>query len=235
MPGSYLGAVTIGGSVDGLDEALDEVGAALVALEAGVAAHMPCFDEAIAALATAHASIRPPAIAAPDANLTASASIAAQLPTFDPLAYLQNLIAGLQALLAQLAALDPTALLDAQISANAALGVQFTADIGSIDIQLSALLDISALLTACSVAIAAALAAAAAGIASYTSMSATLNTAGAHAFLYTGQLSGLGSGLDAVTPSSGIAASDSVQVTVQVVRQASTAAIAAQNAVFKTS
>jgi hypothetical protein len=235
VPAAFLGATTIGGTVEGLGEAFAEVGAALIALEVAVGAHIPCFDEAIGLLATAQASIRTPAIQDPQANLNASASIAATLPTLDPLAYLQSLIASLQALLAQLAALDPTALLSTQISANAALQVQFSGQVSNIDLQLSALADISGILSACAVAISAALAAAAIVIASYQTMQSKLNAGPAYAFDYTGPLSGMGTALDGTAPSSGLAGATIVRATLQVVQQATPTPYAAQADVFLTS
>ena len=234
MAASYLGGTTIGGTVEGLDEAFTEVGAALIALEAAVGLHLPCFDEAIGLLASAQASIRPPAVQDPQANLNAALSIGAALPTLDPLAYLQSLIAGLQALLAQLQAFDPTALLNAQISANASLQTQFSVQIGGIDLQLSLLADISGILSACAVAISAALAAAALVIASYQSFQQKLSAAPAHALVYTGAFSGTWADLSAAAAASGIAAGSNVRATVQIVEQSMATPYAAQAEVFKT-
>jgi hypothetical protein len=234
VPGAYLGPVTAGESVEGLDAAFTEVGAALVALEATVAAHVPCFTEAIQLLGSAQVNIRLPAVADFQAQLTAATSIAAQLTVTNPIQYLQSLLAALASLAAQIPALIPTVALSTQISAAGSIALQFADKIAAVDLQLSVLTNISNILASCAAAIAAALAATSVALARYTSMQSTLGTAGFHALTYSGQLSGLGAGIDAVTPSTGLAAATNVLVTIQLVQSAATAAAAARAAIFKT-
>jgi hypothetical protein len=234
VPGAYLGPVTAGESVEGLDAAFTEVGAALVALEATVAAHMPCFTEAIQLLGSAQVSIRLPAVADFQAQLTAATSIAAQLAVTNPIQYLQSLLAALANLAAQIPALIPTVALGAQISAAGSIALQFADKIAAVDLQLSALTNVSNILASCAAAIAVALAATSVAIARYVSMQSTLGTSGFHALTYSGQLGSMGAGLDAVSPSSGLAPTTNVLVTVQLVQSAATAAVAAREAVFKT-
>ncbi len=234
MPGAYLGPVTAGEAVEGLGAAFTEVGAALVALEGTVAAHMPCFTESIQLLVSAKADIRLPAVADFQAQLTAATSIAAQLAVTNPLQYLQSLLAALANLAAQIPGLIPTVALSTQISAAGSIALQFAGKIAAVDLQLSALTNISNILASCAAAIAVALVATSVALSRYASTQSTLGTAGFHAFTYSGQLSGMGAGLDAVTPSSGLAPTTNVLVTVQVVQSAAPAAVAARAAVFKT-
>lgn len=237
MPASFIGQTTLGGTVEGLNDAFVDVGEALVALRDELLVHLPCLAEAVDLLAQAKAAIRIPAVADFEAQLTGAVAMGLQLQGYllDPIGYVQGLLSGVANLNVSIPAMLPQVALTTQIAANAAVAASLTAKIAAVDTQLAALLSISALLAACSVALAAVAAAAMSAVTTYQRFKAYLETAGAYAFVYTGAFSDTWSALSTVAASSGISSSDSVQVTVQVVRSASAAAAAAHTAIFTTS
>lgn len=237
MPAAFLRQTTLGGTVEGLDDAFTEVGEAFVTLRDELLLHLPCLAEAIDLLAQAKAAIRIPAVADFQAQLTGAVAMGLQLQGYllDPIGYVQGLLSGVANLNVSIPAMLPQVALTAQVAANAAVSLALAAKIAAVDLQLAALLSISALLLACSVALAAVAAAALGAANTYAEFRAYLDTPGAYALTYTGPLGGLGAAVDAVTPSTGLAAGESVVVTIQIVRTASAAAVTARNALFTTS
>jgi hypothetical protein len=234
VPATFRGLTTLGGTVQGLNDAFVECGDALVALRDELLIHLPCLAEAIELLAIAKVQIRIPAVVDFEAQLNAAVAMGLQLTAnlTDPIAYLRGLLAGVAILQIAIPAMLPQVALTTQIAANASVAAAFAAKIAAVDLQLSALVTISAILSACSVALTAVAAAAYAATQTYAQFKAYLETSGAYAFTYTGTLGGLGAALDLVTPSTGLAAGESIRVTVQVVRTASTAAVTAHDALF---
>ena len=236
MPAAFVGLTTFGGCVEGLNDAFIECGDALVALRDELLLHLPCLAEAVDLLALAKAAIRIPAVVDFQAQLNAAVAMGIQLTgaLTDPASYLLGLLAGVTNLTISIPAMLPQVALTTQIAANASVAAAFAAKIAAVDLELGALVSISALLAACSVALAAVAAAAYSATQTYARFKAYLETPGAYAFTASGTLGSIGSLLDGVTPSTGLAAGESVQVTVQIVRTASTAAVAAHDALFTT-
>jgi hypothetical protein len=222
MPAVYNGAVTIGGCVPGLADAFNEVGEALETLRDEVLAHLPCFLEAVAAMA----DVRVVAIQDFQVQLNASIGIQAQLTAqlANPAAYLAQLIAGLNSLLASIPTQLPAVALSTQIAAAGAVEAVFAAKIAAVDAKIAIVVN---LLDACYAALLAVSTAAFDAITKFHTFRDLLETSGAFAFSYTGSLSGLGAALDAVTPSSGVAGGTSVTATVQFVRSSDSAAVGA--------
>jgi hypothetical protein len=251
MAATYLGGVTIGGAVVGLETVFGQVGGALTTLRATVAAQITAIDQANALIAAqlsllgvAKIAIRIPATidfqAQLDASLQISASLGLQLT--DPSAYLSGLLAGLAQVQLSVSALVPTIAIQTQIAVAAATTLAMNAKIGAVDIELAALdtiaIAISAKLTALTnitAALSAALAVVGAAITAYLNMTTTLGTAGAHVILYTGALSGIGAAVDAVTAGTGLAGGDDVRASVILVETSDAGRVAAFNAVLKTS
>ncbi len=227
MPATFNGAVTFGGCVPGLADAFDEVGTALVTLRDEVIAHLPCFLEAIAAMA----DVRVAAIVDFQAQLNASAAIGVQLTAAltDPLQYLLGLLAGLQNLNLSLPNLIPQVALSTQISANQAVGLAFTAKIALVDAKIAIVVN---LLNACYAALLAVSTAAFTAIEKFHEFTALLETSGAYAFSYTGSLAALGSALDALTPTTGIGTATSIVATLQIVKASDSSAVSAQSQLF---
>lgn len=223
MPATYNGAVTIGGCIPGVADAFNEVGEALETLRDEVIAHLPCFLEAIAAMA----DVRIAAVSDFQAQLNAAIGIQVQLTAqlANPADYLAQLLAALENLLASLPFQLPAVALGTQISAAAAVEAVFAAKIALVDAKIAVVVD---LLNACYLALLAVSTAAFAAIEKFHTFRALLATTGAYAFSYTGTLAGLGAALDAVTPATGIAAGAQVVTTVQIVRASDSAAVGAQ-------
>ena len=174
----------------------------------------------------------------------------------NPVAYITGLIAGATQAITNLSAAVPTVQIAGQISATAGLLLVLQAKVAAIDLALAGL-DVpiaqvqaqgAAIVSAAAAiqvavdalaaivaALDAAIAAADIALAQLDSIQATLATPGGYAFLYSGTLAGLGAGLDAVTPLSGLAMATNVLVPVIVVQQADGAAVAAVNATYKVS
>lgn len=227
MPATYNGAVTIGGCVPGLADAFNDVGAALERLRDEVVLHLPCFLEAIAAMA----DVRIAAVSDFQAQLNAAIGIQVQLTAqlANPADYLAQLLAALNNLLASLPFQLPAVALGTQISAAAAVEAVFAAKIANVDAKIEIVVD---LLNACYAALLAVSTAAFSAIEKFHTFRDYLATTGAFALSYTGTLGGLGAALDAVTPSSGMAAGTQVVATVQFVRASDSAAVGAQSHVF---
>ncbi len=222
MPAVYNGVVTIGGCAPGLQDAFNEVGAALETLRDEVLAHLPCFLEAIAAMA----DVRVVAIQDFQVQLNASVAIQAQLTAqlANPADYLAQLIAGLNALLASIPTQLPAVALSTQIAAAGAVEAVFAAKIAAVDAEIAVVVD---LLNACSPALLAVSTAAFAAIETFHRFRDLLATSGAFALSFTGTLGSLGAAFDAATPATGIATGTSVVATLQIVRASDSAAVGA--------
>lgn len=210
------------------------------------------------AILAAKAAIRIPAVAIPEVQVDASADIGIGLTAelTDPALYLSQLLEGLLTVQASLEASLPVVQLTDTINANVQVGLDFAFQIGLIDAQLALLVDINAqvaliisaaatihaeiaaqvtALLAIQSALTVAISAIASALSTYASMSASLAVPGAFAIAYTGPLSGAGAGIDAVTPSTGLAPSTNVLIPVMLVQQSDTPAVNATNAVYRTS
>jgi hypothetical protein len=227
MPATYNGSVTIGGCIPGLADAFTDVGEALETLRDEVLLHLPCFLEAIAAMA----DVRIAAVSDFQAQLNAAVGIQVQLTAqlANPADYLAQLLAALENLLASLPLQLPAVALGTQISAAAAVEAVFAAKIALVDAKIAIVVD---LLNACYVALLAVSTAAFNAIEKFHTFRDYLATTGAFALSYTGTLGGLGAALDATTPSSGVAAGTQVVATIQFVRASDSAAVGAQSHVF---
>jgi len=174
----------------------------------------------------------------------------------NPAAYISGLIAGAQQAITSLQAAVPAVQITGQLTASGIALLALQSKLSAIDAAL-ALLDVPAAqvraqgaaiqaaaaaiqavvaaIVAIVNALTAAVAAADVALATLSTIQASLGTAGAYAFIYTGPLSGLGAALDAVTPSTGVAAAAQVYVPVVFVQQGDAPAVAAVNAVYLTS
>lgn len=227
MPATFNGAVTIGGCVPGLQDAFNQVGQALQSLRDEVLAHLPCFLEAIGAMA----DVRIAAVSDFQAQLNASVAIQTQLKEqlANPTDYLAQLIAALNNLLASLPFQLPAVALNTQITAAAAVEAVFAAKIANVDAKIAVVVN---LLNACYAALLAVSTAAFNAIQTYQTFKALLDTAGAYAFSYNGTLGSWGSALDAVTLSSGVGTATSIIATMQFVKASDAAASSALGQCF---
>jgi hypothetical protein len=251
MPATYLGSHTIGGAVVGLASAFATVGGALEHLRTTVEAQVTALADARAAVAaqataalTARAAIRVPAVidlqALLDASLEITANLSAQLG--DPAAYLSGLLAGLVQVEANIGALDPVIALQGQLDANAGVAADLSGKIAAIDLELDALVTLSAALdavVAAHLAIQAALNAALNVIGPaldvFASMTATLGAAGAHVFRYDGTIADMGAAIDAVSGDAGLAGSVTIRTFLVFVQTSDPSLVAALNATVRVS
>lgn len=227
MPATFHGNVAMRGCVPGLADAFDEVGEALETLRDEVLLHLPCFLEAIAAMA----DIRLVATADFQAQLNAAIGIQAQLTVqlANPIDYLNKLIAALNALLASIPVQLPTVALSTQIAAAAAVEAVFALKIAAVDAKIAIVVNI---LNACYLALLAVSTAAFNAIQKFHTFRDLLDTAGAYALSYTGSLASLGSALDAITPTTGIGTATSIVATIQIVKASDAPAVSAQSQLF---
>jgi len=227
MPATFNGALTFAGCMPGTAGAFEEVGAALETLRDAVILHLPCFLEAIAAMA----DVRIVAIVDFQAQLNASIAVGLQLTASltDPTQYLLGLLAGLANLNISIPSLLPQVALGTQIAANAAIGAAFAAKIAAVDAKIAIVVN---LLNACYLALLVVSTAAFAAIEKFHTFQAYLATDGAYALSYTGSLASLGSALDAVTPTTGIGTATSIVATIQIVKASDADAVAALNALL---
>jgi hypothetical protein len=227
VPATFKGAVTIGDCVPGLASAFNDVGTALQDLRDEVVLHLPCFLEAIAAMA----DVRVVAIVDFQAQLNASVQLGIQLNAalLNPLQYLEGLLAGLAQLNLNLPTLLPSFALQTQIAANLAVGAVAGAKIAAVDAKIAIVVD---LLNACYAALLAVSTAAFSAIQTFQTFQALLNTSGAFALSYSGTLGALGSALDAATPASGIGTATAIVATIQFVRSVDANAVSAQSQCF---
>ena len=227
MPAAFNGAVTIGGCVPGLQDAFNEVGTALETLRDEVLAHLPCFLEAIAAMA----DVRIAAVSDFQAQLNAAVGIQVQLTAqlANPASYLAQLLSALENLLASLPLQLPAVALGTQISAAAAVQAVFAAKIALVDAKIAIVVD---LLNACYAALLAVSTAAFDAITAFHTFRDLLNTTGAYAFQYSGSLAGMGAALDAVALLSGVGTATSIVATMQFVKASDSNAVSAQRQCF---
>jgi len=237
MPGVGGAALRLGRALEGL-RAAATVGAGAMTAEAA------CFGAQITAIGVAQGAISAVALASVEASasgsIEATASLTASLP--DPLAYIEQLIAGLEAVLATLLAGPPLPALTATLSASAAASLALSAEVAEIVAQISVLASISLAaglcvseLLAAQVALAKAVLATDGAATAYGDVQGQLGTSGAFSVVYNGTLAGLGAAVNLVTPSTGIGGAELVRATVQLVRQSDAPALAAQASLLRTS
>jgi len=249
MPATYLGGVTIGGAVVGIDVGFGQVGGALLALKGSVdaavtaiASAKAALDAQVTAIGAARLSIRIPAVLDLQAQLDASLAItlALQLQLTDPQLYLDGLLSGLLQVQLNISALLPSVAINGQIAAALDVQAMLALKIGAIDLQLDLLvaiaLAISVQLTALlniQLALSLALSLIVPALSAYASLTLSLGTAGAHVIRYDGVLSGLGAAVDGETPSTGLAGGDSTRAVVILIETSDAGRVAAFNAVLK--
>lgn len=247
MAGSYLGSGDLAFVLPG--SRLRQVGSALVALRSAatvaagaMATEAGCFSGQISLIAGAQASISAVALASLNASIAGSLSATASLTASltDPAAYVAELGAAVQGVLSVLLSGPPLPTVAASLESSASVGLDLKAEAAEITLQIAALTGISLAASACVVellaaekALLSAVAAAAGAASAYQDADAKLSAGPAWALGYSGSLAGLGSGLDAVSPLTGLGPSDLVTVTVQVVRQSDPAPSAAQAAFLR--
>lgn len=225
MPAVYNGAMTIGQTMPGLNAALNDAGSALVLLRDEVLVHLPCFLEAIAAMVELAAL----ATAQFSAQIQIGVQFGIQLGLTPPTVYLNALIAAKLSLLASIELLLPELTLNVQLAAAIAAVLALEAELALI---VGPFLSVTLMLEACSIALLATAATALGAIQRYQATAAKLQTFGAYALAYSGALSGLGSGFDALAIATGVSQTSQVVATIQLVSASDTAAVAAQAAVF---
>ncbi len=233
---TYLGTQTAGGCVVGLSAAFGSVGSALLTLKNAVLAYNAQLEIQNEAILTAKAAIRIPAVALPSVQVDASfdTNIGLTADLADPALYLSGLLEGLASVQASLEASLPVVQLTDTINANLDVGLDFQAQIIAIDLQLAALVSINLAFSAIIAALLAATIAVNAALSLYVNMTASLNTPGAYALIYSGTLSGFGAALDAVTPSTGLPGSTQIFSPVMLVQQVDTAAVNAVRSIYRT-
>src|SRR5690606_18129253 len=137
----------------------------------------------------------------------------------------------------------PDLAISGQISANAAIQADLTAKIAAFDRTLEGFVTVELAMkeavnvalsasAAVSAALMAAVQAALGPLSAYASLAAQLAAPGAHAFTYEGQLSAMGTELDAATPAAGVAGSADVRGVLVFVESTNTAAVAGLEAAF---
>ncbi len=255
MSATYLGSFTVGGALVGLETAFNEVGSALQSLKAtvdtelgNIANAQTAIDAQVDAIGTAKAAIRVPAVADFQAQLDAAVALGASfdLQLSDPAAYLSGLLDGIAQLQTNIGQLQPQLAIQGQIDATASTELTMTAKIEAVDAQLEALATISTAiatqLTAIGnirAALSAAVSAVLGALSAYASMLAELGTAGAHVFLFEGNLGDIGTDLDAAIAGLGagvgIDASTPVKVPIVAVDSGDSAKVQAVDAVFRVS
>lgn len=251
MAASYLGGVTVGGAGPGFTATIEVLGDALTSVEATISTNGALIASAvadiravIAAVAAARVAIRIPAVVDFEANLDAALSTQAAFTAqiSDPTVYVNALLSGVAEATANLGALVPSVAIDGQLAAIGGLIADLTAKIGAVDLELDALVNVELLLgvvadalVAIEVALNGAIAIAGPALAALAAIDVHLGHAGAHAFVYTGTLGGLGAAVDLVTPSTGLGAGVSVKAVSVLVETSDATAVAALDATFKVS
>lgn len=254
MPATYLGGFSVGGSIPGASSVLVSAGDALGDLRATVQTQLGQIQSIatglqaqIDAVGAAKAAIRIPAVADFELQLGAALDLIAgfQLQIGDPVTYISGLLSGLAQVSANLSALIPPDLaIVGQLAATEALAVQIGLKIEAVDVQLALLDNVSAALSGVvsvalnvQAALSVALSAVAGALSAYLSLAAKLEgTAGAHCFMFEGDLGDLGAAFDALASgSTGIATDVPVRVPIVVVRADDVATNEGLDAVFRVS
>jgi hypothetical protein len=249
----YLGSFTIGGSIPGAAAVLEQVGNALDGLRIAVQDQIaPLSNVAsglgaqVDAIGAAKAAIRIPAVADLQIQLDAALDLAVgfEVQLTDPITYINGLLSGLAQVSANLAALVPPDLaISGQLAATAAIAAQMGLKIEAIDVQLAALDSIVAavngflsIVAAVQAALNAAIAGVAAALAAFLDLAAKLDgAAGAHCFVFDGDLGDLGAAIDAVSGDAGIGAAVPVRVPFVVVRADDASTVEGLEAVYRLS
>lgn len=221
MSGSYLSGVTVGGELPGVDPLLRSISSALTAASTSLASLAEMIRDAKIA-------IRAPAVSDFQAQLSASQSVVTsiQKQIANPIEAIGQIIAAGQHVLAELATVPALPQFQSQLSANIGVAASLTAKIAAVDLQLAGLDVIADLLSAATQAVAKI-------VQSLANLLATFSVGGLHSLAYSGSLSGMGAGLDSVSPQSGLAPTTPVVAAVLIAVEG-TGGAAALRAVFKT-
>lgn len=247
MSATYLGGGSVGQLLPGLSDALASTGDALQALQNAVNAVQSTLSAAVSALELAAASLDSATAALADSAVapsiaalqTAQGALDDLSAIADPGAYLSAAIGALDAARATLEGLLPENYLQQAIdSVSAGIGGLQSSLAGVADDLAGAVAvgdDIGSATALARQAIGQlddATAAAVSGLVSYAAMVSQLLNSGAHAFAYSGALSGLGSSLDAAAPDAGISGSQTIGGCLIFASTADAATVAAIGQIF---
>lgn len=247
MTVTYLGGITLGDAIPGLKDSLDIVGGALQTLRAAINANSALLQSGIDAVTGAMSDLEAAKdsfvggpIGLANSKIDAAQGLLDEISSItDASAYLAAALAGIdagRALIAGIAA--PTYLSDQITAVNAGVdGLQgeanalvATADDMTDVTQLTA--EQMAAVQNVKNAIDQAAQDALVGVVAYVEQISQLAASGIHALWYQGQLSSLGSEVDAALPETGLSGSTVVAGPLLVVDTANTAGLAALEAVF---
>lgn len=205
-----------------MGEEIPSVTSGLQDLANSITAAVTILNDAATALRLAKSAIRVPAVSDFEAQLAAVTGL-----NFPPVGlYIEQLIQGVETVLAEITSLPPLSVLANQLGATVGIAAGLELKIGLVDTQLAALDLIIDQLIRLITQLAAALRA-------YSLLATTLAVTGAHAFVSTTALTSLGNSFDSVTPLTGIPGSVTVTAIMLLVPNASVAALNALNATFK--
>lgn len=247
MSATYLGGRTLGETIPGLAEALGAIGDALNKLRAAIEANSALMQSGLDALSGAisdldaakNAIIGVPFQAVQE-QLTAVTGLLDELKTLtDASQFLNKALAAIDEAKNQLLALAPTDFLEKNInqvqSAVSDLGNKvsgFQDDIEDLTSVSNLTSEGLGALQNIKNAIDTANQEALAGVTAYAEQLSQLAASGIHAIWYSGQLSSLGSEVDAILPDTGIGASTFVTGPILVVDTANSGALSALQAIF---
>jgi hypothetical protein len=222
MTAAYLGGTTLGGQVPVLSNAY------ITLLQAVTQAVATCTSLA-SDLATALQAIRAVAVVPLEVQYDANIDVQADLNLnlTDPVAYFSDLVAAVQAVEAALLNIPPTDFapdLQFQLDAAIDIGLQLSTQIELIDEALAALTVIINALNALAAFLNSFLA---------QNLISYLTTAGAHSFIFQGNLNTFGSEANVVTPLSGFPGTSPVRMVFFFVSANDAAAVTAMNALYK--
>ncbi len=222
MTVAYCGGTTLGGEVPLLSNTYTSL---LQAVTEAVAICTQLSADLISALQAIRAVTTVPLGVQLQANL--DIQVALNLNLSDPTAYFADLYASLLALQSQIASIPPTEFapdLELQIGAAVDIAAQLTSQIEAIDAALELLNVIVGKLNTL-----------AAFLNSYIAQNliSYLTTAGAHAFIYQGNLNAFGGEANAITPLSGFPGTAPVRMVFFFVSANDVAAVNAMNALYK--
>lgn len=225
MPATYLGAVKFGACIPGLASALNETGLGLEVLRDEVVLHIPCFLEALSGMV----GLQLTATLGLSIQLDIALNFNLQLGLTLPSVYIDALIEARIALLASIELLLPDITLSIQLTMVLAVILELQL---KIELIVAAFAAITVVLNACYVSLLGIAAAEFPVIGDFQQTKALLAVGGIYAFTFAGALAGLGTALDAQAATTGLSTNRNVVVTVQLVRDADSAAKAAQAAIF---
>lgn len=247
MTAILLGSFTLGDAIPGLTDVLDKTGQGLDTMRQAA-------DTAIGAIGRAKdeldglanqldnikSDLTSSALAPIYAALDAAQDLLSKLDAItNPADYLAGIIAQLDAAKAALLALIPADYVGDLIAGAQSAISSFEGNIRDLESQLNDLTDIAgivadqtAFLNDIQDALGDALDATLGALAGYLDQMSQLLNSGVHVVSYNGQLSSLGSEVDAVLPGTGIGGSTFVAGPILIVKTADTATLSALNSVF---